>query len=306
MTAAVSTYAYLTHPGEWTYRFAAAVGAPPVLTFNDADAYGCLWACDQPEGAGAPAATTPMDNRQYGDGAFAGDTTFEARALTWEGTTTCPDLPALLAAQARLRAVASTRVPLLYTEEGYPPMSLWVRAATGQPKMRALDGRLFEWSFTMVAEDPLWFDAAELAPAVVAARTVLLPQTPPGRIYNRVYPYIYGLAPAAESGRLSITNAGDEWAQAAYTVTGPVTNPVIVNATTGEFLGLTVTLTALDSLVADTADELITLNGNTVYVPRTVGSVFPRIAPGLNEVRWSADTTNTAARLSVATASTRK
>ncbi len=302
MTAAVSPYAYLTHPGEWTYRFAAAVGASPLLVFNDADAYGCLWACDQPEGAAAAAASTPMDNRQYGDGSFAGETTFEPRVLTWEGTTTCPDLPAVLAAQARLRAVASTRVPVLYTEDGYPPMSLWLRA-TGAPKMRTLDGLLFEWSFTMVAEDPLWFDAAEL---LLTDRTIMLPQTPPGRVYNRIYNYIYGLAAAAESGRLTVTNAGDEWAQATYTITGPVTNPVIVNATTGEFLGLTVTLTALDTLVADTSDELITLNGNTVYVPRTVGSVFPRIAPGPNDLRWSADTINTTARLSVATASTRK
>jgi len=302
---AASPYAYLADAGEWTYSFATAVGATPLLVLNDADAYGCLWASEEPEGAAAPAAVTPLDDRQYGDGAYAGETTFQPRPLTWTGSTTCPDRQGLSAAQARLRAVASTRTRLLYTQADYPPKSLWVRAVD-QPKMRSFDGLGMDWSFTMVAEDPLWFDAAELSAAILATRTIYLPQPPPGRVYNRTYNYIYGLAPAAQSGRVTITNAGDEWAQAVYTITGPVTNPIIVNATTSEFLGLVVTLTASDTLTIDTADELMTFNGNPVYVPRTVGSTMPRIAPGANDLRWSADTTNTTARLSVASASTWK
>lgn len=303
MTASLP-YAYLTHAGEWTYRFSAALGGSPLLVLNDQDDYGCLWLSEEPEGAAAPAAVTPMDGRQYGDGGYAGETTYEPRVLTWTGTTSCPDRQQLLAAQARLRAVASSRVPVLYTQEDYPPKSLWLRAVD-QPKMRSFDGLGMEWAFTMVAEDPLWFDAAELT-ADPLARTVMLPQPPPGRIYNRIYPYIYGVVTGAASGSLSVTNAGDEWAQAVYTITGPVENPVIVNVTTAEFLGLTVTLGADDTLTVDTADELLTYNGNPFYAPRTVGSVMPRIAPGANEVRWSADDTNADARLTVTSASTWK
>lgn len=303
MTASLP-YAYLTHAGEWTYRFSAALGGPPLLVLNAQDEYGCLWLSEEPDGSAAPSAVTPVDARQYGDGGYAGETTYESRPLTWTGTTSCPDRRQLLAAQARLRAVASSRVPILYTQEDYPPKSLWLRAVD-QPKMRSFDGLGMEWAFTMVAEDPLWFDAAELT-ADPALRTVMLPQTPPGRVYNRVYPYIYGLAAAAASGRLSITNAGDEWAQAVYTIKGPVTNPVIVNATTSEFLGLLVTLSAGDTLTVDTADELMTYNGNPFYAPRTPGSVMPRMAPGSNDVRWSAESTNAAARLTVASASTWK
>lgn len=514
--------AYLTRPGEWTYRFAATLGGPPLLVLNDADEFGCLWASEEPEGAAAPSADTPIDGRQYGDGGYAGDTTYEARPLTWTGTTVCPDRQALAGAQARLRSVASSRNPVLYTQEGYPPRSLWLNAV-GQPKMRTFDGVGMEWSFTMTAEDPLWFDAAELAAAIA----VTLPQLPPGRVYNRVYGgaptftetrrnlvpnpaptsvaswfgtagtggvsgssyvasggptgggyfrvtwttattaaagsasngavtidgrgtaalpipvtpgttyaaaisarpslaqrldgrlqwydaanvalttelsaaqvvpantwtrftaagvapagaayarvaigspagtgavpypvgatldgalgqleaaaaagtyfdgstpaagsterrwtgtpsaspsvegtvsaapgYVYGAVAPEAAGQILVTNSGDEWAQAIYTITGPVTDPLIANDTTGEFLGMVLTLGALDTLRVETADELTTWNGQPFYAPRTVGSVMPRIAPGPNTVRWSAaDLGNTTARLTVAAASTWK
>ena len=301
-TAYSSARAYLTDPGDWTYEFRSEVGGVPLLVLNDQDEQGCLWACDEPEGSHAPAAVTPMDDRPYGDGAYAGETTFEPRPLTWEGTTTCPDRPALFAAMQRLRTVASTRVPVLYTQAGYPPKSLWLRA-TGQPKMRPFEGMAFDWAFTLVAEDPLWFDAAELAPEVVATRTIGLPLSQSGRIYNKVYNYVYGSSSATD---LSIVNAGDEWAQALFTITGPVVNPVILNATTGEFLGVIVELGANDTLTVDTASELMTYNGQPFYAPTTLGSSMPRLAPGANVLRWSAAANNTQARLTVATASTWK
>lgn len=287
----------------WTYWFGPA--ATPLLTLNSTtpDDLGCLWECDEPEGWAATEAVTPLDERAFGDGAYAGDTTFTARTLTWDGMTTCPTRRAVQAAQRRLRAIAQSRTPVLYTQTDYPPQSLWVRAS-GLPKFLTLGGGLaFTWSFIMVAEDPYKFDASE----ATSRAAIMLPQVPPGRIYNRVYNYVYGAQPAGMDGTVVITNSGDETAPAVYTITGPAVRPVIVNTTTGQSFGIEATLTATDQLVIDTASGLVTFNGTPYYGLLTPGSAFPVIVPGANTIRWSADgTPNTTALLTVSSASTWK
>jgi hypothetical protein len=296
-TAQLLDLAYLTHAGEWTYRF-GPLGAP-VLVLNDADADGSLWACEEPEGWNGTSAETPIEDRAYGDGGYAGETTFAPLVLTWTGTTVCPDRATMRAAIRRLRAVAQTRVPILYTQTDDPvDLSVWVRA-TGQPKIAPFDGLGFDWTFTMLAPDPFRFDATQLAREL----STPLPAPSVGRIYPRVYPYVYGGTSA--EGTIRVDNAGDEWAQATYRLTGPVPSPALVNQRTGEAAAWTLTLGPNDELVVDTATELVTLNGNPHYGDRVAGFVFPRIAPGRNDLRWSGSgVPDPAARLYLSTAST--
>jgi hypothetical protein len=314
MSTAQLPYAYLTRAGEWTYRFSRGLAQPDLLVINDADADGSLWACDEPEGWQGVTPNTVLDERQYGDGAYAGDTTFGARVLTFDGTTVCPDRPALLRAMALVRAISMTRVALLYTQEEDPAKSLWLRAGNSQPKLRAVDGLAFDWSFVMVAEDPWKFAAGEATTSL----SIALAKRPPGRVYNRVYPYIYGAQSAEENGRRQIVNSGDEWGQAIYVITGPVVNPTVSNTTTGETAGFNVTLKAGDTLVIDTAKELVTWNGAPYYDNRATGFAFPRMAPadpitgatGVNEIRYDSDSDPsdgiTRPPLTVTTASTWK
>lgn len=296
-TAQLLDLAYLTHAGEWTYRF-GPLGAP-VLVLNDEDADGSLWACEEPEGWNGTSAETPIEDRAYGDGGYAGETTFAPLVLTWTGTTVCPDRATMRAAIRRLRAVAQTRVPILYTQTDDPvDLSVWLRA-TGQPKIAPFDGLGFEWSFTMLAPDPFRFDAAQAAVELSTG----LARNAPGRLYPRLYSYVYG--GGVEQGALVFDNAGDEWAQGRYRLVGPVIEPRVVNQTTGEAAGWTITLGALDELVLDTATELVTLNGTPYYGDRVPGFVFPRLAPGDNVVRWSGSgIPNPAARLYLSAAST--
>jgi hypothetical protein len=206
---------YLTGT-DWTYWFGPA--AAPLLVLGDTDATGCQWLVDEPEGWAAPDAVTPIDARAYGDGGYAGDTTYTARTLSFGSTATgvcaAPDRAAAYAAMQRLRTVTQSRDPVLYTQSGYPPLSLWLRAS-GQPKMRWLDDRVFEFAFVMVAEDPLKFDAAQQAQPV----TVGLPLSSGGYTYPLIYPKRYGTG-SSTSGSVTVTNAGDESAQATYTLTG--------------------------------------------------------------------------------------
>jgi hypothetical protein len=288
---------YLTGT-DWTYWFGPA--AAPLLVLGDTDATGCQWLVDEPEGWAAPDAVTPIDARAYGDGGYAGDTTYTARTLSFGSTATgvcaAPDRAAAYAAMQRLRTVTQSRDPVLYTQSGYPPLSLWLRAS-GQPKMRWLDDRVFEFAFVMVAEDPLKFDAAQQAQPV----TVGLPLSSGGYTYPLIYPKRYGTG-SSTSGSVTVTNAGDESAQATYTLTGPLVTPTVLNATTGAYLTLAVTLGPLDVAVVDTRTGTVTVNGVLRYDLLAGG--FPLIIPGANRIQWShQDVYNDTARLSVATTS---
>lgn len=295
--SSLSRTSYLTDT-DWTYWFGPA--SAPLLVLNDTDAYGCQWLVEEPEGWAAPDAVTPMDTRAYGDGGYAGDTTFGPRTLSFGATQTgvcaAPDRRTAYAAQQRLRAAVQSRDPVLYTQQGYPALSLWLRAS-GTPKVRWLDDRVFEFAFVMVAEDPLKFDATQAA----TSASVGLPVASGGFVYNLVYPKRYGSG-TTSSGSLTVTNAGDEAAQATYTLTGPLVRPTVLNATTGAYFTLAVTLGPLDTAVVDTRAGTVTLNGQLRYDLLSGG--FPLIVVGDNRFQWShQDVYNSAARLAVATTS---
>lgn len=153
--------AYLTTGRSGRY----ALGPPeaPLIVLNDVDAYGCMWAADVPDGWDAPDVNTPMDRRQNGHGGYLGESSFEARPLTVEGTVTAPTPEALDAAYRRLLSSLLGQLSgfLRYThlDENPAAMGLWVRP-TGKPRWRALDDRLADFSFILVAEDPIKTGAA--------------------------------------------------------------------------------------------------------------------------------------------------
>jgi hypothetical protein len=81
----------------------------------------------------------------------------------------------------------------------------------------------------------------------------------PGRTYNRIYPLVYGYGSLSTS--TAVLNSG--WANAypTITITGPIKNIVCGNVTTNKLLRFTGTITSTDTLVIDTYNKLVTLNG---------------------------------------------
>lgn len=268
-----------------------AVGDPgaPELTLNAVDAYGCLWAADTPEGWDAAEAATPLDRRQEGDGGYTGDTTLESRVLTVEGTVTAPTPEALAAAYRRwLTAVQRRTAPVRYTHLDELParMGLWTKP-TGRPKWRALDDRVAEFSFLLLAEDPI-----KTGDATTSA-TVRLP-TPGGEGGYPMDAAGGALMPWTATGGVvavtvaAIPNPGDEPAHAVYTVQGPTSRPR-VQLSNGQYVSLAADLGALDTWQVDTASGTTTINGVNRYDAWGAGSVFPLIPPGGVEVRLRSD-----------------
>jgi Phage tail protein len=296
-------YGYLRHDPAAAYLF----GPPgaPTLALNTVDADGVQWWCDEPEGWAAPAAVTPVDGRSYGDGGYAGATTYEPRTLTFGSSepavAVAPDAATAAAAYRRLLAVVASRTGVLFTAPDWAgPASLWLRAS-GQPKVRWYDGgRVFEFTAVMVAEDPLKFDATEAA----APRTAALPVPPTGILWPLHWPAVWGTG--GTDTALVITNRGDEDAQAVYTITGPVDRPQVVNATTGLWFTINRALGDGDTVEVDTRAATVYHNGVSIFGDLT--GDFAPLAPGTNTVRWAqlAGERNDTARLTVATASTWK
>jgi hypothetical protein len=272
--------AYLTT--EHDERYALGDPANPTLLLNAADAAGCLWAADVPEGWDFPEVETPIDRRQDGHGGYAGEPTYNPRSLSFEGSVSAPTRQALRGAYRALMAAVLGSVPnyVRYThldEDGAP--GLWV-LPTGKPKWRALDDRYAEYPF--------------------GAGGMVAPFTSTGG--------------ASATTVAVVPNIGDEDAHAVYTVTGPVPQPRIVLGT-GEYVQLSADLGALDRWVVDTAAGTSTVNGVNRYDAWGVGSTFPLIpgstlnpdgtvTPGGTEVRLRSATggTDQTAALTVLTA----
>lgn len=105
-----------------------------------------------------------------------------------------------------------------------------------------------------------------------------------GVAFPLAFPLTFG---SASSSQLVVDNAGNISTPPVLTVTGPVTNPIVDNDTTGESVyteGLS--LSASDSLVIDTATRSATINGTAV--PQYIDAELTRwfeLAPGQNLLR---------------------
>jgi len=81
-----------------------------------------------------------------------------------------------------------------------------------------------------------------------------------GRTYNKTFNKTYGGGSATVT--TTISNIGWGTTYPIITISGPITNPVVGNSTSGNTLYFSGTYSALDVLEIDLYNQLITLNGN--------------------------------------------
>lgn len=81
-----------------------------------------------------------------------------------------------------------------------------------------------------------------------------------GRTYNKTFNYTYG--GGSSTITTTINNIGWATTYPTITITGPITNPVVGDLTSGNVLNFTGTYSALDVLEIDLYNQLITLNGS--------------------------------------------
>lgn len=93
-------------------------------------------------------------------------------------------------------------------------------------------------------------------------------------------------------GTVTVNNRGDDDAFPVWTITGPATSVTLTNATTGQTLVLTRTITSTDTIVIDTRERRQTalLNGVTNLWPNlsTASTLWP-LEPDINDLTLTVD-----------------
>lgn len=122
--------------------------------------------------------------------------------------------------------------------------------------------------------------------------------TTPGAIPDLTYDLTFQAPGTPGPGVVYASNAGTAPTWPTVTITGPVDTPRLENRTTGETLELATTLSGGDVVVVDTRARTVTLNGTSALQLLAVGSAWPALEPGANELAYRSDdgtpTTSTA------------
>lgn len=143
------------------------------------------------------------------------------------------------------------------------------------------------------AVDPWWYDVDD---------TVLSFALASGSAFFPFFPLV--LAPSELLDTPTpIDNTGDVEAWPVWTITGPATNPVLSNLTTGKVLELTITLAAAELLTIDTRPgrKAITLDdGSNLFGTRTATSSLWPLVRGSNQLQIELTSATSASRVDLA------
>ncbi len=136
------------------------------------------------------------------------------------------------------------------------------------------------WMLDLRATD--WRIQAE----TLTSTAISLPQSGGVIFFPLTFPITFG---ASSGGSATITNTGTVEASPIITINGPTINPVISNDTTGERLGLNLTLVSGDQVVIDMDNATIVQGSTNRMGNKATGSRFWSLSSGANTIRFSAD-----------------
>jgi hypothetical protein len=146
--------------------------------------------------------------------------------------------------------------------------------------------------FMCQAEDPRVYDSNLLTLPINQGVSAVT-----GRGFPKSFPFGYGAA--VDPTTTNAHNFGNRPTTALISIPGPVTNPRIVNTTSGDEMVFTIVLGVGDTLVIDLYNRTVRLNGTASRRNTLVDPNWFMLQPGDNFLQYRADTTgNPAASIS--------
>jgi len=137
--------------------------------------------------------------------------------------------------------------------------------------------------FTLVAEDPYIYDVGPTSSTVSVPTLSIL-----GTSFNALFNM--GFGGALPNFGATVTNQGSHTAYPYITITGPVTNPVLVDSNSGTTMALNITLSAGDVLTIDTRLKSIILNNFVSRRTAMAGRQWISVPPGISDtISFTAD-----------------
>lgn len=261
-------------------------------TGNATDGDGVDWIITAELGwsSGPPVRLTAAD-RAGADGAVSGPVLRGARLITLTGTAVAPSRHRMLLAKDRLNAVAAGAGPYWLTvAEEHLTRAVLVKQFA-ETKIADAASYVFSFELSLRADDPLRY----AADALTAAATLTAPATGGLRFPLRFPLAFTGSTPAS---LVTVDNPGTAPTAPVLRMTGPVSSPVVLNLTTGEYTAVAVDLGASDVLVVDNGARTVSVNGAPRRSALRAGSSWWAISPGVVQIAYSAAAT-TASELTV-------
>lgn len=241
---------------------------------NSVDGNGTHWFINKDRGWFQPLGVRNYHlERPVGNGDFVAPKTRQSRVITLAGF--CRALTPDLSSQAVDQFNGLLAAGNLYTltvDEGTRTMSAAVELGT-DPDSELLNRRDFRFQLVLIAPDPrkLWVNGqfsghSGLTTASSGGITWNGPAGTTGSEWNGPAgstgtEWNGATAPVGSSGQFTLTNPGTAPADIVFTVTGPVTNPVITNLTTGQRIAYGGSLLAGETLVIDTGARSVLFQG---------------------------------------------
>jgi len=235
---------------------------------------------DEPvDGLGLPALRTSSGNFSGRDGGYVSAQFYGMRLITLTGRIFSADATIVEAKRKALAAAVATS-PItvdITTNAG----SLYTLTAyldsLDMPIQRAISRAPFKLS--LLAPDPVIYDNS-----VSGSHSANIPLSLGGGL---TWPLSWTpLTWAAGGMPVTVNNTGDVPLYPVITLTDKVTNPTLLNVTTGQFFFLSGLVTAPgDTLVIDMKNRTVLLNGGSVLPYVTTTSAWWQLLPGNNDIK---------------------
>lgn len=248
------------------------------------------WGGDEPWTPG-PAPKAVTGDNANGHGSWDATEFYAARRYALEGLAHAPDHESLHAAKHRFMTACGIRpFKLRAIEPGFDRTGTFRR--DGEPSWTELTQRIARFSVPLWAGDPRAYST------VAKTASTVFPSAVGGLTWPATWPAVWDAV--VSSGQLQLVNVGNETAWPVWRIDGPVVNPAIVNADTGEALRFDLTLAAGEWLTVDTGSHRVLANGDPGASRRTTfyGDWWG-LLPGRTAVRFVGESGGPGAQLSV-------
>lgn len=260
----------LIHVGDITLY-----GDPPYP--EDSDGVTWYWTDDEPWSP-SPSPRAVSGENATDHGSWDATEFFESRTYALTGYALTEDPAAMTRAKNRLFAACGLDVLVRTEEPGLERQAhfrrsgdvLWGRAGIGA------------CTFSV----PLWAGDPRIYSTDTYNASVAFPTSTGGMSWPAVWPATWDAVTV--TGEMSLSNDGTETAWPIYRIDGPVAEPVIVNADTGQSMHFSITLGPGEWLTVDTGSHEVLGNGDPNASRRNVfhGDWFG-LAPGSTTVRFN-------------------
>lgn len=216
---------------------------------------------------GAPTMKSTFVARPSGHGSYAGPSDGDVRVVTASGTLVAATSAGLLQAQEQLAAICPDRT-LLYTLQVIDDNGTRVASVkrTGAVLIKPISQLAAGFSFVVTAPDPYKYDPNAVTGSTPLASAASGLDFVTGGGLDFVTGGGLNFGTVTSTGAFTLTNSGTAPSAPTWTLQGPLTNPTITNAATGQQLAYTGSLGASDTVVITTnplVGRTVILNGST-------------------------------------------